>query len=59
MENSKINILEIGAKAQSKAEIYRFLVVEGGVYLPPQKETSMLFISQIATNEKRVILLNL
>ena len=42
-----INILQVGTKAQSKKEIYRILVVEGGLYLPPEKEISMLFISQI------------
>ena len=34
--------------------VYRALVVEGGMYLPPEKETPMMFISQIAVGDKRV-----
>ena len=54
MEKSHINLAEVGVKAQSKSEIYRALVVEGSLYLPPQKEASMMFISQIAIGEKKV-----
>ena len=32
-----INLLEIGNKARSKAEIYRLLTVDGRLYLPPYK----------------------
>ena len=54
-----INFKEIGFKAQSKSEVYRALTVGGGYFLPPYKETSMLFISQIATGEKKVISLSI
>ena len=54
MEKTKINLLEIGSKVQSKSELYRAHVVEGGMYLPPEKETSMEFISEIALQEKKV-----
>ena len=54
MKKTKINLLEIGSKVQSKAELYRALVVEGGMYFPPEKETSMEFISEIALQEKNV-----
>ena len=54
MEKSVINLKEIGVRAQSKAEIYRILVTEGELFLPPIKETSMLFISQLAIGEKKV-----
>ena len=43
----RINLLEIGNNAKSKYEIYRILTVEGGMYLPPEKECSMTFISEI------------
>ena len=56
MEKSTINLKEIGVRAQSKAEIYRVLVTEGELFLPPIKETSMMFISQLAIGEKKVIL---
>ena len=53
-----INLKEIGVRAQSKAEIYRTLVTEGELFLPPIKETSMLFVSQLAIGEKKVMLFN-
>ena len=54
MERRRVNIAEIGTKAQSKAELYRLLTVEGGMYLPPQDQTNMEFISDIAFSVKRV-----
>ena len=54
MEQQDLNLLNIGAKAQSKSELYRILVVEGGLYLPPLKETQMLLVSQIAVGDKSV-----
>ena len=48
----QINLIHVGTKVQSKSELYRALVVEGGLYLSPQKETSMLFISQICVQDK-------
>ena len=54
MESEQINLLKVGTKAQSKYELYRALVVEGGMYLPPEKETSMFFISQIVIGDKKV-----
>ena len=53
MEKSHINLAELGVKAQSKSEISRALVVEGSLYLLPQSEASMMFISQIAIGEKK------
>lgn len=43
----KCNIRELSTKAQTKAEIYQILTIEGGLYLPPQKDTNMKFIRQI------------
>ena len=54
MEKRVINFKEIGYRAQSKPEIYRALTIGDGYFLPPMKETSMLFIIQIAVGEKRV-----
>ena len=50
----RINFLEIGNNAKSKYEIYRILTVEGGMYLPPEKECSMTFISEIWIGDKKV-----
>ena len=30
MNSARVNLLELGGKAQSKSELYRLLVVEGG-----------------------------
>ena len=57
MEQAELNLLFVGSKAQSKGELYRALTVEGGLYLPPQKECPMLFISQIAIHDKKVFIL--
>ena len=53
MEKRVINFKEIGYRAQSKPEIYRALTIGDGYFLPTMKETSMLFISQIAIGEKK------
>ena len=52
------SLISIGNKAQSKSELYKVLVVEVGMYLPPCKETHMLFISQVALNEKKVLFID-
>ena len=57
MERTKVKILEVGTKAQSKNELYRLLTVEGGMHLPPQEQTNMKFISDIAFGEKSVRLI--
>ena len=54
MDQVNLNLQEIGLKAKSKAEIYRILTVEGELYLPPQKETNMQFISDIIVGDKKV-----
>ena len=54
MEKDKIYFKEVGFIAQSKSELYRALTAEGELYLPPIKEASMLFISQIAIGDKKV-----
>ena len=40
---STINISQLGVKARSKNEMYRLLTVEAKIYLPPQKECSILY----------------
>ena len=54
MELQSVNLHEIEVKAQSKSKFYRILLVECQYYLPLQKEYAMIFISQIAINEKKV-----
>ena len=57
MERTKVNLLEVGTKIQSKKGLYRLLTVEKGMYLPPQEQTNMEFISDIAFGEKSVRLI--
>lgn len=52
MEKSELNLKEAGLKARSKGEIYRLFVTEGNIYLPPMRDTSHYFLSQIAKGEK-------
>ena len=54
MEKATINFNEIGYKAKSKHELYRILVTKGDLYLPPEKEASMLYISQIVIGHTKV-----
>jgi hypothetical protein len=54
MNFQKYNIRRLATKAQTKAEIYSILVVEGHFYLPPQKETTMKFVREIAKGTKKV-----
>jgi hypothetical protein len=53
-ERVNVNLLELGSKAQSKYEIYKILTVEGNLYLPPYKECSIQFITDILHERKRV-----
>ena len=57
MEISNVNLLDIGSKAQSKLELYRLLVVEGRMYLPPENQCSMDFISEICLQERKVLII--
>ena len=54
MKKTTINFNEIGYKAKSKHELYRIFVTEDDLYLPPEKEASMLYISQIVIGDKEV-----
>ena len=54
MEKKSLNLLSVGLKARSKTEMYWLLKVEGGLYLPSQKETTMEHISDICYKKKKV-----
>jgi hypothetical protein len=53
-QKMQVNLLELGAKAQSKSEMYKILVNEGDIYLPPYKECSIRFIADIFQEKKKV-----
>ena len=54
MEKEIVNLLELGGKARSKYEIYRILVTEGNMYLPPYKLCTIDFIADIFDEKKKV-----
>ena len=54
MEEKSLNLLSVGLKARSKTEMYRLLMVEGGLDLPSQKETTIEYISDIYYKKKKV-----
>ena len=54
MEKIAVNQNEIRVKAKSKAEIYSALTIRNGLYLMPQKECGMMFISDICFGNKKV-----
>ena len=49
-----INVSQLGTKSKSKNEMYRILLVEAKIYLPPQKEWSIYFIRDIFHGRKKV-----
>ena len=57
MEESKnrLTVADIFIKAKSKVELYRVLITEGEVYLPPSKECNYKFIRDIIVGNKKVI----
>ena len=55
MESSIANLNSVGIKAKSKGELYRMLVCEGNMYLMPQKEWGIAFISDIWVGRKKVL----
>jgi hypothetical protein len=57
MEKIPYGIRKLSLKAQSKGEVYSIITTKGGCYLPPQKETTIKFIREIVTGEKKVILI--
>jgi hypothetical protein len=54
METKTLKLLDLGAKASSKHEVYRLLSTEGQVFLPPEKESPHRFLSDIFKGKKKV-----
>ena len=54
METTTVNSIKVGVKAKSKSKIYRALTINGGLYLMPQKEWVMAFISDICFGKIKV-----
>ena len=54
-EYDEIAINELGLKSRSKREVYNLLWNEGGIYLPPLKDSHHKFISQIMVGDKKFL----
>ena len=54
MEPNRINLNMLSIKARTKNELYRILTTEAGLYLPPQKETSIYFVRDIIKGRRKV-----
>ena len=54
MDRSPLTTMEFGLKAKSKNEVYRLLVTNGRLYLPPMKESNYDYIACILSGEKLV-----
>ena len=52
MKNTNINPLKVLVKAQSKAELYRLLTVEGNMNRPTEDQATMKFISELHSKRK-------
>ena len=54
----EITVNELGIKCRSKKEVYNLLWSEGGIYLPPIKDTNHKFISQLMGRQEAFEVLN-
>ena len=50
----EVNLNDMKLKARSKAEVYRLLTQEAGVYFPPVQLTTHVFLNEILTGSKHV-----
>ena len=51
-----LNIASITDKLSSKRDIFNFLTVEMGAYMPPYKDVSTFFLKDVLTGKRKVIL---
>ena len=54
MDSNILNIKSLVNKFPSKHEMYKFIKIESGIHLPPQKECSIYFVRDILNGTKRV-----
>ena len=53
-ETTIVNVNTFASKMQSKGEIYRFLTVEAGFYLPPYANITSWHMRDLAAGDKKV-----
>ena len=54
MEPDSLTTIELSAKASSKNEIYRLLVTDCGLHLPPMKEANYDYFTNVLCGDKLV-----
>ena len=50
-----VNAASFGAKASSKKEVFRFLVSEGLIYLPPYETVTVFHMRDIVAGKRKMI----
>ena len=50
--DEELSVLEVGAKWQSKKELYTILTTAGNLYLPPIAYAHQKYLRQICTGQK-------
>ena len=53
-ETKTMNVSNFAAKFGTKGEIYRFLTVEVGIYLPPYQTVTIWHMKDLASGDKTV-----
>ena len=53
VDNVNISAKEFEAKYKSKREVYTFLTVDAGAYLPPYDTVTIYFLKDIISGEKK------
>ena len=51
--NPELTVQMCAIKAKSKLEMYRLLLTDGKVYLPPMKQASYNYIRGVLTGKKK------
>ena len=54
MKKITINLLDVGRKVRSKAELYKLSTVEGQLYLPTYKYCSIDYMADIIEGKRKV-----
>ena len=54
MEENKLTTFELGAKAQSKNEVYRLLITDAELHLPPMKESHYDYLAGVLWGDIKV-----
>ncbi len=51
----EVSLLQLAGRCRSKKEVYQFMTLEGGAYMPKIASVNMFFLKQVFNNEKKVL----